>query len=93
MISLKRASNLYWKCLATSTGLLLYRLHRFCQLDFFSLLSLIPRLFNLLIIYRSSSSFRLAKDNVRKYAAVRNCLTITTTSYKKCFQYAGVPLN
>ena len=40
----------------------------------------------------SSSHFRGAHDNVRMYLGIPNCLTIANTSYKNCFQYAGVPL-
>ena len=29
---------------------------------------------------------------VRKYLGITNCLPIAATSYKNCFQYAGVPL-
>ena len=30
-------------------------------------------------------------ENVRKYVGIYNCLNIGSTSYKSCFQYAGVP--
>ena len=93
MIFLKNTSTFYWKCLATSTGLLFRRLHLSWELKFFSSLSLSPRLFNLLIIYGSSSHIRrLANDNVRIYVGIPNCLTIASTSYKNYFQYGGVPL-
>ena len=49
-------------------------------------------MFNLLIIYESSSHLRSAYDNVRKYVGIPNCLTIASTSNKNFFQYAGVPL-
>ena len=44
------------------------------------------------MIYGSSSHLRSAHDNVTKYVDIPNCLTIARTSYKNCFQYAGVPL-
>ena len=92
MISLKNTSTFYWKCLATSTGLLFRRLHLSWELKFFSSLSLSPRLFNLLIIYGSSSHLRSAHDNVRKHVDIPNCLTMARISNKNCFHYAGVPL-
>ena len=60
--------------------------------NFSSSWSLSPRLFNLLIIYRSSSHPRLAHDNVREYVGIPNCLTITRTLYENRFQYADVSL-
>ena len=86
-ISLKNTSTLYWKCLATSSGLLFKRLNLSWQLKFFSFSSLSPRLLHLLIIYGSSSHLRSAHDNVRKYVGIANWLTIATISYKNCFQY------
>ena len=86
MIYLKNTSTLYWKCLATSTGLLFRRLHLSWQLNFFSSLSLSPRLFNLLMIYGSSSHLRSAHDNVRNYVGIPNCLIVASISYKNCFQ-------
>ena len=77
----KNTSSLYWKCLATSTGLIFKRLHFSWYLKFFNSSSLSPRLFNLLIIYGSSSHLRSAHDNVRKYVGIPNCLTIARTSY------------
>ena len=49
-------------------------------------------MFNLLIIFGSSSHLRSAHENVRKYVGIPNYLTIASTSYKNCFQYADVPL-
>ena len=46
----------------------------------------------MLIIYGSSSHLRSAHENARKCVGIPNCLIITTTSYKNCFQYAVVPL-
>ena len=83
---------MYWKCLATNTGLCFRRLLLSSQLKLFRSSSLSPRLFNLLIIYGSSSRLKSAHDNVRKYVGIPNCLTIASTSFKNCFQYAGVSL-
>ena len=49
-------------------------------------------LFNLFIIYGTSSHHRSAQVNVRKYVGILNCFIITRTSHKKFFWYAGVPL-
>ena len=43
-------------------------------------------------MYGSSSHLRSVDDKVRKYVGIPNYLTIANTSYKNCFQYAGVPL-
>ena len=48
--------------------------------------------FDLLIIYESSSQLRSGQDNVRKCVSIPNCLNIASTSYKNCFEYAGVLL-
>ena len=32
-----------------------------------------------------------AHDNVKKSVGIPNCLTIASTFFKNCFQYAGVP--
>lgn len=49
------------------------------------------RLFDLLKLYGSSSHIKPARDNVRKYMGIKNCWTIAITSYRNCFQNAGVP--
>ena len=38
------------------------------------------------------SYFRLVDDNLRIYVGITNCLTVASTSYKNCFQYARAPL-
>ena len=59
------------------------RLHRSWQLKLFSSLLLRRRLFNLLIIYGSSSHLRSAHVNVRKYVGIPNCLTIASTPQRR----------
>ena len=34
----------------------------------------------------------LDQHNVKKYVGIPDCLTMTGTSYKKCFKYDGIPL-
>ena len=77
--------TLCWKCLATSIGLFLNRLHRFWLLKFFSSSSLRQWLFNLSKIRGSSSQIRSADSNVRKCVAIPNCLTIASTSNENSF--------
>ena len=87
---LKNASTLYWKCLATCTGLLFNKLYCSYDLKLFS-----PPQFKviyLLIKCGRSSHLRSAHDNVRKYVGIPDCLTIANSSYKNCFQHVGVPL-
>ena len=92
MISIENASTLYWKYLATNTGLLFNRYHRSWKLEFSSSSSLTPRFFNLLIIHESSYYLKSAHDNVRKYVGSPNYLSIASISYRNCPQYAGVTL-
>ena len=40
----------------------------------------------------TSSYFRSAQDNVRKYVGLPNCVTIASTLHKNCLQYVGVSL-
>ena len=49
-------------------------------------------MFDLLILYVSSSHLRSAHHNVRKYVGISNFLTIANTLNKNCFQHTGVPL-
>ena len=62
------------------------------NLVFLSSSSLRLKLFNLFIIYADSSHLRSAPENVRKHVDIPNCLFISSTSSKSCFQYVGVHL-
>ena len=44
------------------------------------------------MIYESFFHLRSAHGNVRKYVGIPNCLNKASTSYKYCFQYAGIYL-
>ena len=89
--SLKNVSTLYWKCLATTTGLRFSIEHLSLYDKASNCSSVIFCPFIFAIIWNNSGHLRSSHDNVMNQVGMPSCWTIATASYIKRCQCGGDP--